>query len=147
MAKPNHTAYQLQADFSGVDIMVQTGKYTTSEDGVSAIHPGCLQGGAFKRSKNQWSAPDRAIHFSTPEQGYVTFGFDKAEKLLNSARGYAKTQFKKGERPAFFLRKLTMSEFMAHSQFVNYSNDLLVKTLYKKYLLLDLLREKGYQMS
>lgn len=142
MAKPEHTAYQLMADFGDNTVEAWTGKGVEAHTGPVAIAESCIKAG---NARSTYFATRLA--FAMPADGHITFGLSKAETLLKIARVAAKDDFSKGVRPSFFLRKLTMSEFIAHKNFKNYKGDPLIKTLYKKYLLMDLLSEKGYQMS
>ena len=142
MAKPRHTAYQVQANFDGIDMS----QYLVAHEGPVGLDPSCITGGRLKMA-DRWRRTRDHIIFATAEDGHITFGYDKAEALLKECRKCAKEQFKKGGRPAFFLRKLTMSDFMAHKGFKNYKNDATVKSVFKKYQLMDLLSEKGFQMS
>lgn len=143
MAKPQHTAYQVLADF-GKTITIDG---ETTRTGHVGIDPTFIRDGNLKKAMAHKFGRGNNIKFREPEDAHVTFGFKNAESLLRQCRKESKKQFKKGERPAFFIRKLTMSEFMAHSQFKNYKNDPTVKLIFKKYLLMDLLSEKGWQMS
>jgi len=141
MAKPQHTAYQVLADF-GKTITIDG---ETTRTGHVGIDPTFIRDGNLKKALS--SKLFSLIKFREPEDAHVTFGFKNAESLLRQCRAESKKQFKKGERPAFFIQKLTMSEFMAHSQFSKYKNDPTVKLIFKKYLLMDLLSEKGWQTS
>ena len=128
MAKPQHPAYQVQANFDS--------------DVIKGIDIECIAAGKLKRLN--WRKT--SMHFNTLENSYVSFGYAGAEALLKQCRSEAKSQFKKGERPTFFLRKLTMSEFMAHKEFKKYrSSNPTVQKIFKKYLLLDNLRDSGFQ--
>lgn len=147
MAKPEHTAYQVQADFRGRKGIPPVYDEPINYTGPVAIADSCIKGGSFRAIQSYRRKKDVQLAFSMPESGHVTFGYSKAEDLLKKARKAAKLDFNKGERPSFFLRKLTMSEFIAHKQFKNYKGNAMIKTLYKKYLLMDLLSEKGFQMS
>lgn len=142
MAKPEHTAYQIQADFSDKESFVKI----MTEDGMAvftgpvALNTSCIQAGKIKSAANPRKNKTKRIIFAKSEYGYVNFGYSKADAMLDSVRKIAKIQFTKGERPSFFLRKLTMSEFMTHEQFQSYKGSELIKSLYKKYLLMDLLK-------
>ena len=147
MAKPEHTAYQVQADFRGRKGTPPVYDEPVDYNGPVAISDSCIKSGKLRAIQSYRRKKDAQLAFSMPESGNVIFGYDKASALLRIARKAAKQDFSKGERPSFFLRKLTMSEFMAHEQFKNHKGSETVKALYKKYLLMDLLSEKGFQMS
>lgn len=138
MAKPQHTAYQLQGDFTNVE---------HSHTGPVGLDVDCISGGNLKEAP-AWRKGNVALVFVAPEDAHIAFGYDKADHLLNQCRKAAKLQFKKGARPTFFLRKLTMSEFMAHKEFKKHkSANPVVRSVFKKYLLIDQLRDGGYQTS
>ena len=145
MAKPQHTAYQLQADFTNMN----TDENTVTHTGPVALDTDCVSNGVIKASASwRFTKQAKAMVFIAPEDGYVSFGYDKAEKLLKECRKIGKEQFKKGQRPTFFLRKLTMSEFMDHKEFKKHkSANPIVRSVFKKYLLIDQLRDGGYQTS
>ncbi len=127
MAKPEHTAYQVQADFDSV---------------IKGIDVECISSGKLK----QMNWRKTSMHFNHPANAYVSFGYAGADALLKQCRAAARQEFKKGERPTFFLRKMTMSEFMAHKEFKKYrSSNPTVQKVFKKYLLLDNLRDSGFQ--
>ncbi len=147
MAKPEHTAYQVQADFRGRKGIPPVYDEPVDYAGPVAISDSCIKANGLRAIQSYRRKKDAQLAFSMPDSGHITFGYKKAEDLLKIARRAAKEDFSKGERPSFFLRKLTMSEFIAHKQFKNYKGSALIKTLYKKYLLMDLLSEKGYQTS
>ena len=147
MAKPEHTAYQVQADFRGRAGTPPVYDEPINYTGPVAIADSCVKGGKLRAIQSYRRKKDARLAFSTPENGYLSFGYVSAENLLKVARGAAKEDFNKGERPSLYLRKLTMSEFMNHKQFKNHKGNPTIKSLYKKYLLMDLLSEKGYQMS
>ena len=136
MAQPENTAYQIQACFQAPITLDGTLIHPESIVGIS---PNCIRQGTL-RSGMTYRRQQGLIKFTAVEDGYVSWGFNKANKLLTTTRKEAKSQFKKGVRPTFFLRKLTMSEFMSHSQFSVYKDTPVVKALYKKYLLMDLLK-------
>ena len=133
MAKPEHTAYMVMADFDNIE----KGEHIVNHDGPVGLDPTCITSGMLKRSlgRNRYN-----LYFNTPENSHITFGYDKAEALLKQCRSTAKQQFKKGQRPTFFLRKMTMSEFMSHKEFEVYSSSTTIRKIFKKYLLLDLLK-------
>ena len=137
MAKPEHTAYQLQADFGDKNSPVMD---ISEHVGPLAINTSCVKNGVIQTVPSYRNDQKNRLVFATPEHGYVHFGYEKADKMLIAAREIAKSQFTKGTRPSFFLRKLTMSEFMAHDEFSNYKGTDQVRRLYKKYLLLDLMK-------
>ncbi len=147
MAKPEHTAYQVQADFRGRKGIPPVYEEPVNYAGPVAIAGSCILAGNLRAIQSYRRKKDSQLAFSMPESGHISFGYRKAEDLLKIARKAAKEDFNKGERPSFFLRKLTMSEFMAHKEFKNYKHHSIVKQIFKKYLVMDLLREKGYQMS
>ena len=142
MAKPQHTAYQIQADFNGKEsfVKMKTAEGIESFSGPVAINTSCVRAGKIRQVANRRQDQKHRLSFTTPEYGYIQFGYSKAEKMLEDVRKIAKMQFTKGERPSFFLRKITMSDFMNHAQFVNYKDNSEIKSLYKKYLLMDLLK-------
>ena len=130
MAKPEHTAYQIQVVFSNTD----------SQE-ILAIDDDCINSGKLRPALVSYKkAKSDRIQISTAKLGHISFGYSNADTLLKQVRMAAKEEFSKGERPSFFLRKLTMSEFMTHENFKNYKNNSLIKILYKKYLLMDLLK-------
>jgi len=136
MAKPEHTAYMVMADFTHLN----TDEYIVTHTSPVGLDPSCLAQGSLKRARVFGKSND-VLHFNTPEDAWISFGFENADKLLQECRKAAKTQFKKGARPTFFLRKMTMSEFMAHKEFKKYkAHNEIVRKVFKKYLLLDLLK-------
>jgi len=154
MAKPCHTCYQVQADFTDMDpdkikadFWTERGITDRIQDGYIGINPTCLARGTLRQQQSYSNKGVDRIRFSTLEEGQITFGLDKAEALVKSLREAAKKQFIKGARPAFFLRKMTMSEFLDHKNFKNYKDDPTVKRVFKKYHLMDLLRKEGFQTS
>ena len=148
MAKPEHTAYQVFADFSALNKIAPVSHPEPVALSPKSIHwdRGFAKLGARQRlpAIRYGSEP---FNFVSAEEGFVSFGLNEAEELIKQCREVAKTEFEKGTRPAFFLRKLSMSEFIAHKNFAAYKDHSIVGRVFKKYLLMDLLREKGYQMS
>ena len=138
MAKPEHTAYQIQADFSNV---------SHSHEGIVGIDPSCINNKTHLKAVGRFGRSQFDITCCALEDAVIHFGSADASVLMERLREHAKTQFKKGVRPTFFLRKLTMSEFLEHKNFKDYKDNATVKRIFKKYLLLDLIREEGYQMS
>lgn len=138
MAKPENTAYQIMADFEKCD----KSKYIHATDGPVALDPSCVSMGQAGRWRTANTATLKAtlLRFDYPQKGHITFGYKNAEKLLSKVRAAAKKQFKKKDRPSFYLRKMTMSEFIAHPEFERYKKNTIVQGLFKKYLLLDLMK-------
>jgi hypothetical protein len=143
MAKPEHTAYQVLADFSKLN----TDDYIVTHTVPVGLDTSCIQGpGGNIKVQNRFGKQNHDMSFTAPEDAFVSFGFTHADNLLQQARHFAKKQFKKGHRPTFFLRKMTMSEFMAHKEFKKYrTSNATVQNVFKKYLLLEDLRDGGFQ--
>lgn len=143
MAKPENTAYQIMADFSNTvdDVFI-----VKTDDDIVALHPSSIMGfDGDSLRVNNLDKKARILHFDYPDKGAITFGFYKAMKLLNQCRKRAKIDFKKGQRPAFYLRKLTMSEFMAHPDFDKYAKlNTKIRQVFKRYMLLAQLRDTGF---
>lgn len=157
MAKPEHTAYQILADFGEIESPVTfKGEGGTVETlvGPAGLNTDCIQ---FRQAQPALkAAPSFAditgtamrigghpIVLTFPSEGFLCFGYAKANTLLEQCRKQAKTQYKKGERPTFFMRKMTMSDFMSHKGFKQYKDHSTVKSLYKKYLLLNQIHATG----
>lgn len=144
MAKPQNTAYQVQGDFTALN--TDDNVIAISHTGPVGLDPLCVADGKLKLGRRNGMLQERLLAFVAPEKAYISFGYSNAEALLKQCRSTAKQQFKKGERPTFFLRKMTMSEFMAHKEFKKYrSSNPTVQKIFKKYLLLDNLRDSGFQ--
>ena len=138
MAKPQNTAYQVQGDFTALN--TDDNVIAISHTGPVGLDPLCVADGKLKLGRRNGMLQERLLAFVAPEKAYISFGYSNAEALLKQCREQSKRQFKKGARPTFFLRKMTMSEFMSHPEFERYKNSKNVQQVFKKYLLLDLLK-------
>jgi hypothetical protein len=144
MAKPCHTAYQVMADFSKAQ---HENDFLVTSDEPVALDVSCIEGsGGRLKNTRRFGKANRSIYFSYPSEGYVSFGYDNAMRLLEEVRKQAKFDFKKGARPSFYLRKLTMSEFMVHPEFKKYAHsNVTVQKVFKRYMLLHELSQAGFQ--
>jgi len=150
MAKPEHTAYQILADFGEIESPVTfKGEGGTVETlvGPAGLNTDCIQfrqaQPALKAAPSFMRTGGHPITLTFPSEGFLCFGYSKANNLLEQCRKQAKSQYKKGERPTFFMRKMTMSDFMSHKEFKTYKDNSTVKSLYKKYLLLNQIHATG----
>ena len=142
MAKPEHTAYMVMGDFTHLN----TEEYIVTHTAPVGLDPNCVSAGVLKAVRQFVRSNRSKLTFNHPDESHVSFGFDSATRLLEECRQESKQQFKKGARPTFFLRRMTMSEFMAHSEFKKYrTSNKTVQKVFKKYLLLTDLRDSGFQ--
>ena len=141
MAKPEHTPYQVIADFSAAEKcdFALANIDITDENKHLALSPECMKGELVRIRTEHWrKIQANPMIFELPENGHVTFGFDSAFALLEQARKLAKKHFKKGQRPSFYLRKLTMSEFMVHKEFQKHmKSNKTIQKVYKDFLLFE----------
>jgi len=128
MAKPENTPYK---------IIAQIGD--GPETGINKKN---FSGGILRTSLSSLR-PDKVPQ----EEGIAFFGLKDANNAIIGLQKAERRNVVKKERAKYFLRKMTMSDLMLDSNWDTLKKDPRVKAAYKKYLLMDLLRENGYQMS